>query len=246
MRSTGASARSVASELGALPAAGAAGAAGAADPETAEDDPDSQVVAQARGGDTAAFNRLVLRYQDAVYTLCYRLAGNGDDAADAAQEAFLSAYRHLADFRGGAFRSWLLRIAANACHDVHRRRRRRPAESLTQDREEEDSAERDVADGAPGPEAAALSGELGALLQRGLLALPADQRLALVLCDQYGYDYAAIAAITEVELGTVKSRINRARRKLRDFLVSDPIRRELLPDAYRLSPGGTDTADASA
>ncbi len=75
---------------------------------------EESLVAAARAGDTASFNRLVLRHQDAVYTLCYRLTGNAEDAADAAQEAFLSAFRHLADFRGGMFRSWLMRIAANA------------------------------------------------------------------------------------------------------------------------------------
>ena len=80
--------------------------------------------------------------------------------------------------------------------------------------------------------------ELGEVIQRGLLALAEDQRLALVLCDQYGYDYAAIAEITSVELGTVKSRINRARRRLRDFLLSDPEYRELLPERYRLSDSG--------
>jgi RNA polymerase sigma-70 factor (ECF subfamily) len=188
------------------------------------------LVAAAWAGDVASFNRLVLLHQDAVYALCYRLTGNAEDAADAAQEAFLSAYRHLPDFRGGAFRSWLLRIAANASYDLHRQRKRRPSDSL--DRELEGEAHTvEVVDAAPGPEAVTLTHEFGDLLQEGLLELPEDQRLAVVLCDLYEYDYQAIAQATGAELGTVKSRINRGRRRLRDYLLRH---RELLPETYRL------------
>jgi RNA polymerase sigma-70 factor (ECF subfamily) len=192
---------------------------------------EESLVAAARAGDTAAFNRLVLRHQDAVYTLCYRLTGNAEDAADAAQEAFLSAFRHLADFRGGAFRSWLLRIAANASYDLHRQRRRRPSDSLDRQVEGETHTV-EVVDSAPGPEAVTLTHELEHLLQAGLLELPEDQRLAVVLCDLYEFDYQAIAQATGAELGTVKSRINRGRRRLRDYLLRH---RELLPKTYRPS-----------
>jgi RNA polymerase sigma-70 factor (ECF subfamily) len=180
---------------------------------------------------------LALRHQDAIYTLCFRLTGNADDAADAAQEAFLSAYRHLRDFRGGTFRSWLLRIAANCCYDLHRHRKRRPSESLDRDGDESEAAA-GVADPAPGPEAALLTREFEGILQAALLTLPEDQRLAVVLCDLYEMDYQAIAAATGADLGTVKSRINRGRRRLRDYLLQ---RRELLPAAYRLREerGGT-------
>lgn len=196
-----------------------------------------ETVARAQSGDRVAFNQLVVRHQDSIYTLCYRLTGNAEDAADATQEAFLSAFKHIADYRGGAFAGWLLRIASNECHDLHRYRKRRPASSLDAPPEagnEEDSPSRDVPDKAPGPEGAALRGELSALVQEGLLQLPDDQRLAVVLCDQYAFDYQAIADLTDAELGTVKSRINRGRRKMRDFLSQH---RELLPDQYRLSLG---------
>ena len=195
-------------------------------------DDDGPLVAAAAAGDTAAFNRLVLRYQDQVYTLCYRLAGNAEDAADAAQEAFLSAYRHVREVRG-LFRAWLLRIAANSCYDLHRARSRRPADSLDRSAGEDDSATppRDIADPATGPEELALKGELERVVQAGLLALPEDQRLAVVLCDLYGFDYQSIGEMTGAELGTVKSRINRGRRRLRDLLLAQ---RELLPSAYRL------------
>ena len=227
------------------PAAGAAagatgdGQAPAAEP-AAERADEGALVAAARGGDTAAFNRLVLRYQDSVYTLCYRLTGNADDAADAAQEAFLAAYRHLTDLRSGTFRAWLLRIAANCCYDLHRQRRRRPADSLDRQRDDEaheahqahGAGAATAADPAPGPEAAALTREFEHVLQAGLLTLPDDQRLAVVLCDLYEFDYQAIAAATGAELGTVKSRINRGRRRLRDYLLQQ---RELLPVRYRLT-----------
>ena len=194
-------------------------------------------VSRAQAGDRTAFNQLVIRHQDAVYTLCFRLTGNAEDAADATQDAFLSAFKHIKDFRGGAFAGWLLRIASNACFDLHRYRKRRPAASLdVAPAEHEDAPSRDVEDEAPGPEMQALHGELADAIQMGLLELPEDQRLALVLCDQYGYDYQAIADLTVTELGTVKSRINRARRKMRDYLQGY---RELLPDAYRLSEGAS-------
>ena len=201
-----------------------------------------ETVARAQAGDRPAFNQLVVRHQDAVYTLCFRLTGNAEDAADATQEAFLSAFKHLSDYRGGAFAGWLLRIASNACFDLHRYRKRRPAVSLdAPPAEHEDAPTRDVEDERAGPELTALQGELAGVIQEGLLELPEDQRLALVLCDQYGYDYQAIADLTAAELGTVKSRINRARRKMRDFLQRH---RELLPDAYRLSEGARASAPA--
>jgi RNA polymerase sigma-70 factor (ECF subfamily) len=192
---------------------------------------DAPLVEAAGRGETAAFNRLVIRHQDAVFTLCFRLTGNPDDAADAAQEAFLSAFRNLSSFRGGVFRSWLLRIAANACYDLHRQRRRRPADSLDQPAGGDDGAPLDVPEAGDGPEEAALKGEMAQMLQSALLALPEEQRMAIVLCDLYDFDYQAIADMTGVELGTVKSRINRGRRRLRDVLLA---RRELLPASYRL------------
>lgn len=199
-------------------------------------DEDGDALRAARAGDTAAFNRLVLRHQDAVYSLCVRLTGNAEDGADATQEAFIAAFRHLAGFRGGVFRAWLFRIAANCCYDALRVRRRRPTDSL--DRLGPASASDgtpapalDPPDLAAGPEATVLRREMAEVIQRGLLELPEDQRLAVVLCDLCGFDYAAIADTTETELGTVKSRINRGRRRLRDYLSRHG---ELLPSRNRL------------
>ena len=174
-----------------------------------------ETVTRAQAGDRGAFNQLIVRHQDAVYTLCFRLTGNAEDAADATQEAFLSAFRHISEFRGGAFSGWLLRIASNACFDLHRYHKRRPATSLdAPPSADEDAPTRDVEDPAPGPELNALHGELADVIQAGLLELPGDQRLALILCDQLGYDYQAIGGLTSAELGTVKSRINRGRTEL--------------------------------
>jgi RNA polymerase sigma factor (sigma-70 family) len=180
---------------------------------------DLELVRSARDGNITAFNQLVLRHQDTVYTLCYRLSANAEDAADATQDAFLSAFRNLDSFRGHNFRAWLLRIAANACYDLHRHRKRRLATSLDATSDASDGEPVvDPYDPSPGPEGIAVQHELGELLQAGLMALPEDQRLAIVLCDLHGFDYQSIADTCGVELGTVKSRINRARRRLRDFL----------------------------
>ena len=117
-----------------------------------------------------------------------------------AQEAFLSAYRNLGSYRGGLFRSWLFRIASNCSYDLLRHRQRRPAASLDHPAGDDDGGRPalDLPDPGPGPEEAALRRELEAVIQEGLLTLPEEQRLAVVLCDLYGFDYAAIAAATEV------------------------------------------------
>lgn len=195
----------------------------------------------ARQGDLEAFNRLVIEYQSRVYNLAYRILGEADAAADAAQEAFISAYRNLRGFRGGSFRAWLLRIATNACYDELRRRKRRPVAPL-EDGEQADPDERAagaevMADAQDGPERAAERAELARAIQGCLEGLPDDFRVVAVLADVQGYDYAEIAAVVGTPLGTVKSRLARARLRLRDCLQRY---RELLPTAYRLqdeSPG---------
>ncbi len=182
---------------------------------------------RARRGDLAAFNELVVEHESQVYNLCYRILGGAQSAEDAAQEAFISAWRNIESFRGESFKPWLLRIAANQCRDELRRRVRRPASSL-------DSAleagvpEPPAAD--PSPEAMALNAELSRSLQTALDLLPEDQRTAVVLCDVEGLDYSEIAVAMNTSLGTVKSRISRARLKLRELMQREP---ELLPGRFR-------------
>jgi len=192
---------------------------------------EAQLVARGRDGDLNAFNILVEHYQRALYNLCLRMLSSPQAAEDATQEAFIAAYRGLHRFRGGSFRAWLFRIGANACHDEHRRRRSRPALSLDQPHGEEQRT-LDLANPGPTLDERVEQLELGRALQDALAALPIDQRLAVVLCDVQGLDYAEIAVAMNVSLGTVKSRISRARSHLRTLLLAQ---RELLSSRFRQS-----------
>ena len=188
---------------------------------------EEQLVRSSRHGDLGAFNTLVEFYQRQVYNLCLRMLGPAA-AEDAAQEAFIAAYRRLSSFRGGNFRAWLLRIAANICCDELRRRRRRQAASL--DAALEAGSPADVSSPLAGPEEEALRRELGRHLQQGLAALPAEQRLAIILRDIHGLSYEELTEALGCSLGTVKSRIARGRARMREYLMA---RRELLPRQFR-------------
>ncbi len=189
------------------------------------------LIKRAQNGDLTAFNRLVLAYQEPVYNVAYRIMGEPQSAEDATQEAFISAYKALNRFRGGSFKSWLMRIATNACYDELRRRKRRPQTSLDRITDENESF-LFLRSPDDGPEKAQQRVEVMRAIEDCLQALPDDQRITAVLGDVEGYDYQEIAGITGVSLGTVKSRMSRARSKLRDCLQGA---KELLPAAYRLS-----------
>jgi RNA polymerase sigma-70 factor (ECF subfamily) len=189
------------------------------------------LIAAAQRGRMDAFNDLVLAYQSRVYNLAYRIMGDPASAADATQEAFISAYQNIARFRGGSFKAWLMRIVSNACYDELRRRQRRPATSLTDFGDLDEEANPVLIDGTDGPLDHVERHELDAILQAGIQKLPAEQRITLVLSDIQGMSYQEIAEATKVSLGTVKSRLARARGKLRDYLRAQG---ELLPAKYRL------------
>ena len=174
------------------------------------------VVARAMAGDRGAFAQLMEHYPSACYGLAWRLLGDAEQAADATQDAFLHAYDAIARFRGGVFRSWMLRITANASYDLLRRAQRRPTTVLPEP--EEGHAELPDMD-APNPVAEAVRSELYRHLEVALQRLPDDQRTAVVLCDVYGMDYNEVAAATHSALGTVKSRIHRGRLRLRELLA---------------------------
>jgi RNA polymerase sigma factor (sigma-70 family) len=184
-----------------------------------------QLLSSARGGSVAAFNDLVQLYQRQLFNVCYRTLGNAEDAADATQDALLSAFRNLKTFNGPAagLRSWLLRIAVNACYDELRRRQRRPADSLDahggSDGEHELSAAERVVDPAPNPEQRSLSAESARNIQQAIDCLPIEQRMTVVLCDVQGLSYEEAAQAMSIELGTVKSRLSRARAQLRVLLT---------------------------
>jgi RNA polymerase sigma-70 factor (ECF subfamily) len=185
----------------------------------------------ARQGDVGSFNQLVLSYQSMAYNVAYRILGDQDAAADATQDAFLSAFKAIGKFRGGSFKAWILRIVTNACYDQLRRKQRQPTTSLDALLVLEPAPVRSLTAPEESPEEYALRQELSGAIQVGVGTLPPDQRIALILSDVQGLSYQEIAEVTGVSLGTVKSRLSRARGKLRDFLLEQ---RELLPSRYRL------------
>jgi RNA polymerase sigma-70 factor (ECF subfamily) len=196
---------------------------------------EAALIKLAKKGDLDAFNRLVLAYQDLAFNVAFRVMGEEAGAADATQEAFISAYKGIRRFRGGSFRSWLLRIVTNACYDELRRRKRKPAISLEALVSEPDPVETEVAPSFATrpelPEQAAERSELNQAIQDCLMDLPEDFRTVAVLVDVQEFDYQEVADVIGKPLGTVKSRLARARARLRDCLQNHA---ELLPAAFRL------------
>jgi RNA polymerase sigma-70 factor (ECF subfamily) len=179
-------------------------------------------------GHLDSFNRLVEMHQDTVFSVALRMVRNHAIAEDLAQDAFISAYKNLHTYRGGVFRAWLMRIVRNATYDHLRRTKRRPETSIDENivtfSNTLESDERS-------PQEWAQSGELGAILAGCMGELSEDQRMAVVLVDVEGYQYDEAAESMGVSIGTVKSRLNRARARLRDCLQAHP---EHLPASMRL------------
>jgi RNA polymerase sigma-70 factor (ECF subfamily) len=195
-----------------------------------------QLISASQAGSLEAFNQLVAAYQNQVYSLAYRLLGEAQAAADATQEAFISCYQHLGGFRGGSFRAFLFRIVTNACYDELRRRRRKPTVSLEDlSTSENDGADPDglavLSDPGETPEEASARHELRRALEDCLLQLNLEQRAVVLLADLQAMDYLEVAQSLKIALGTVKSRLARARANLRDCLLS---KGELLPSEFRL------------
>ena len=186
---------------------------------TVPDDPvqrrDLILIERARTGDLDAFNDLVRLYQDSLFALVVRMVPDRDQASDAVQEAFFSAFRNLASFRGGSVKSWLNRICVNAAMDTQRLRKRRPSQPYP---ELEDESWQPKAGDEVDPERIAVNAERSRAIATAMTRITDDQRTAIVLYDVEGYDYAEIAEMTSVSLGTVKSRIHRGRLSLRDIL----------------------------
>ena len=183
-----------------------------------ESDEAAALVRRARGGELAAFNALVLRYQDSAYSLALRFLRSPQAAEDATQEAFLRAFRNIGRLRDDRFRPWLLTIVANAARDELRRQQRRPQRSLDAGRADDDMPAFDPPEPGLTPEGVALQTELRGELERALRELPDDWRLVVVLSDVHGLSYEEVAAAARVPVGTVKSRLSRARGRLRDLL----------------------------
>jgi RNA polymerase sigma-70 factor (ECF subfamily) len=186
---------------------------------TVSDDPvqrrDLILLERAREGDLDAFNDLVVLYQDQLFALVVRMVPDRDQASDCVQEAFFSAYRNLTSFRGGSVKSWLNRICVNAAMDTQRARKRRPVQPYP---EFDDESWQPPAGAEADPERTAMLAERTRALSGALAGITDDQRSAIVLYDVEGYDYAEIAEMTGVSLGTVKSRVHRGRLALRELL----------------------------
>ena len=174
------------------------------------------------GGDVNAFETLVLSYEKNVYNLALRMVKNPEDASAMAQEAFIRAYNSLASFRGESkFSVWLYRIVSNVCLDFLRSRSRHPTVSLSVENDEGEETELDIPDESQSPEALLERRLTRDSVRRGLDALSEEYRQILLLREIQGLSYDEIAETLSMELGTVKSRIFRARKKLCDFLLRD-------------------------
>ena len=191
------------------------------------------LIQEAQRGDLDSFNTLVLTYQDMLFNTALRIMGDDEAAADATQEAFLSAFRAIKSYRGGSFKAWLMRTVTNACYDELRRQKRRPTTPLEPETDEGEEMEtpRWLADPSMSPEEEVEADDLEHAIQHCLNELPVEFRAVVVLTDIQGMDYKEVAASVRVPLGTIKSRLARARLRLRECLQGFW---ELLPAAFRL------------
>lgn len=178
---------------------------------------ESKLIHAARSGDETAFEQLVRLHEKKIYNLCLRLCGDPEDAAEAAQDAFLALWRSLGSFReDAALSTWLYRLASNASIDLLRRNKR-TVEGVSLDDEE---LRLEVRDTAPTPEQHVERQETLRAVREGVNALPPEYRQVLVLRELHQLSYAEIADIASLEVGTVKSRISRARQLLRNYLAA--------------------------
>lgn len=199
--------------------------------------PDGELIARAQTADLDAFNILVKRHQNAVYSVALRYMRAPDLAEDVTQDAFLRAYRSIDTFHnndGVGLRSWLLRIASNRALDVLRARQRRPAESLDAAMDDEESSW-SPEDPGETPLEFAERGDLAGHLEWALGQISPDQRIVVVLSDIQGHSYDEIAEMIGVAPGTVKSRLHRARARLREILQESG---ELSGPGHRLESDG--------
>lgn len=199
---------------------------------------DRELVRRCLEGELSSFDELMRRYEQKVYSLLYHMLGNREDAADLAQEAFLKVFRALPSFRGEAlFSTWLFRIVTNTCLDGRRKAKRRPADISLSQLPGTTGSELplEIPDHTNDPQSTYLQSELQAEIQALLGRLPAAQRMVLVMRDLEGYSYEEIASMLNISIGTVKSRLNRARLRLRDQYLR---REELLSRPLHLKGKG--------
>lgn len=178
---------------------------------------EKELILRCRRGDEAAFEALIRAHEKRVYTLCRRMCRSEDDALEAAQDTFLAVWRGIGAFRAdAAFSTWLYRLATNACLDLLRREKKRERDVPLDGGE----SPPDLANGASSPEEAAIRADTRRMVREALYALPDDHRQILLLRETEQLSYQEIADVTGLELGTVKSRISRARQALRNSLAA--------------------------
>jgi RNA polymerase sigma-70 factor (ECF subfamily) len=199
-----------------------------------------ELVVRAKAGEESAFEQLVLNNQNRVYTLAVRMAGNPEEGADLAQEAFLKAWQGLSTFQGdSSFSTWVYRLTINVCLDYLRKRNRRrevePTTSL-----DDESAWSEPSDPAQDPQRQLERAELRRAVTRGLEALPDHHRQILTLRELSGLSYQEIGALLELDIGTVKSRLARARLALQKILLADGNFFGYAPSNHPKKPKGSD------
>ncbi|NMB62092.1 MAG: sigma-70 family RNA polymerase sigma factor [Chloroflexi bacterium] len=199
------------------------------------------LITAAKAQNLDAFNELVLAYQTQVYNVALHMLNDLDEADEATQQTFIAAYQKIHTFKGGSFQAWILRIVTNKCYDMLRSQKRHPTQSI--DGCDDDPDDMDVMESATYlqdddllPEEQVAMKELEAAVQRCIEALPLEFRSAVVLIDLQGMDYQSAAQASQVPLGTVKSRLARARSSLVDCLHKF---KELLPAKYRSMSEGS-------
>ena len=180
------------------------------------------LVQQAKAGDRAAFAALVSAYETKIYNLALRYLGNREDAMDASQEVFLRVFRFLPGFQEeSGFSTWIYRIGVNVCKDMLIKQSKRNEQSIEVEDEEDEQRTIDVADSRYAPEQILENAELRAVLSQAIASLPEQQREMVVLRDIQGLSYEEIAQVLSLEVGTVKSRLSRARENLRKKLLQN-------------------------
>ena len=183
---------------------------------------EKELVQQAKAGSNVAFEGLVTAYEGKIYNLALRYLGNREDAMDASQEVFLRVFRFLPGFQEeSGFSTWIYRIAVNVCKDYLSQRSKRTEQPLEYQNEDEESRVMEIADERYHPEIISEQIELKQLLAEAIQTLPDQQRQLIIMRDIQGLHYEEIAAILSLELGTVKSRISRARENLRKKLLQN-------------------------
>lgn len=183
---------------------------------------EEELIQRSQDGDIDAFEELVARNETKVYAIAYRFMGNADDASDLAQDAFLKAFKSIKSFRKEAsFSTWMAKIVSNVCRDELRKIKRRPTSYLDEEVFlEEGTVSKQIKDTNPTPEQIIEKKEMSLFLQNLLSQMNPEYRMVIILRDIQGYSYGEIAEITETSIGTVKSRINRARKALKEKIIN--------------------------